>query len=277
MICRYFKEGKKLDVAGLNEITVLIDRSETELSEVALNSWWPGLDGPPHKHEQKEQIFFVISGQGSVKIGDEVFPAKPGDLFYVPANVIHQTINQGKAPLDYLLFNAFLDSDKEGHASFAEHVEHMKATRKLQAQTQRADAGSSQPLVSSKAKGKCLRGASALKLNASSPVSQVLLLDRAETQRCEAALVSWSAGKGTALETDGAREQTLFVLAGTGSLTVGGETKPVKHGDVVFVSRGARCAAQAGPEGLTCLSLNTILSRGKSKSGQTPGPIPASW
>jgi quercetin dioxygenase-like cupin family protein len=265
MICRYFKEGQQLDVAGLNQITVLIDRSETELSEVALNCWWPGLDGPPHKHEQKEQLFYVVAGQGSVKIGDDVFPAKPGDLFYVPANVIHQTINQGKVSLDYLLFNAFLNSDKEGHASFADHVEHMKATRKLQAQTQRADAGSGRPVVSSKAKGKCLRGASALKLGNSSPVSRALLLDRAKTQRCEAALVSWAAGKGAALETDGAGEQTLFVVAGTGSLTVGGETKPVKQGNVVFVSKNAQCAAQAGPEGLTCLALNTILSRGKAK------------
>jgi quercetin dioxygenase-like cupin family protein len=66
MICKYYRDGIKLNVADLNEITVLIDRSETELTEVALNSWWPGLDGPPHRHEQKEQIFYVISGRGTV-------------------------------------------------------------------------------------------------------------------------------------------------------------------------------------------------------------------
>ncbi len=259
MICRYFKDGVKLDVAGLNKITVLIDRSETERSEVGLNSWWPGLDGPPHKHERKEQLFFITSGLGSVKIGEELFIAQPGDLFYVPANVIHQTINRGKAPLDYLLFNAFLDSDKEGHASFAEHVEHMMATRKRQAETQRADAGSNQPLESSNARGKCLQSGSALKADDSSPLAKKLLLSSAETQSCEAAVVSWAPGKSAPLEMDGAREHTLFVMTGTGSLTVGKETKPVKPGDVVFISKATSGAGQAGADGLTCLSRKSTV------------------
>jgi hypothetical protein len=33
MIKRNYQQGEKLDVAGLNEITVLVDRSETELTE----------------------------------------------------------------------------------------------------------------------------------------------------------------------------------------------------------------------------------------------------
>ena len=68
-----FKEGEKLDVAGLNEIIVLLDRSETEKTEVALNIWPPNLDGPPHKHDEKEQIFYFTSGKGIVKIGKDSF------------------------------------------------------------------------------------------------------------------------------------------------------------------------------------------------------------
>jgi quercetin dioxygenase-like cupin family protein len=266
MICRYFKEGAKLDVAGLNEITVLIDRSETELTEVALNSWWPGLDGPPHKHEQKEQLFFVVSGEGRVKIGDEVWPAHPGDLFYVPANVVHQTINQGNDPLEYLLFNAFLNADKEGHASFAEHVDKMKATRKLQAETQRADAGAGKTLVTSKAKGKHINSIPGLKRKGASSSSKAILLDRADTQRAEAVLVNLSSKAKSAPEVHDDKEQTLFVLGGTGSITTNGETKPVKHGHVVFVPRNIPWTAQAGEDGLTCLSLNIVKGDGKVPS-----------
>ena len=64
MINRYFKEGEKLDVAGLNQIIVLLDRSETVKTEIALNIWPPNLDGPPHKHDEKEQIFYFTSGKG---------------------------------------------------------------------------------------------------------------------------------------------------------------------------------------------------------------------
>ena len=73
MINRYYKDGQKLDVAGLNEITVLLDRSETELSEVGWNCWRPKLDGPPHKHNDKDQIFYITDGIGQIKLGDKVF------------------------------------------------------------------------------------------------------------------------------------------------------------------------------------------------------------
>ena len=47
MLHRFYKEGEQLDVAGLNLITVLIDRSETEITEVALNEWRAGLELQP--------------------------------------------------------------------------------------------------------------------------------------------------------------------------------------------------------------------------------------
>ena len=133
MICRFFEDGQKLNVADLNEITVLVDRSETALTEVALNQWPSQLKGPPHLHEKKEQMFFIVSGAGLVRVGDQTFEVKPNDLVYVPAAAKHQTIATSAEPLRYLLFNAFADSDKEGHASFAEHVEKVKNTRKEQA------------------------------------------------------------------------------------------------------------------------------------------------
>ncbi|NMB83221.1 MAG: cupin domain-containing protein, partial [Ignavibacteria bacterium] len=91
MIKRYYNEGQKLDVAGLNEITVLIDRSETELTEVGWNCWTPNQDGPPHKHNDKTQLFYVTNGVGKIHLGNDVFDAAPGDLAYVPAGLVHQT------------------------------------------------------------------------------------------------------------------------------------------------------------------------------------------
>lgn len=257
MICRFYQQGQKLDVAGLNEITVLIDRSETERTEVALNSWRPGLDGPPHKHEQKEQIFFILNGCGTVKIGSDLFEAAPGDLFYVPANVVHQTINKGGEALEYLLFNAFLEPDKEGHASFAEHVSKVKETRKLQAETQHADAGSPQPHVPSQSRGR------RMKTDAGSnrfECSRAALLERSETQRCEAILTCWRGNQKSELKRSGDTEETLFVVAGSGLIGVGNEAASASRGDVVFVPRKVGCVVTASSEGLKCLSLNAIVS-----------------
>jgi mannose-6-phosphate isomerase-like protein (cupin superfamily) len=257
MIYRNCQTGQKLDVAGLNEITVIIDRSETERTEVAVNSWRPGLDGPPHKHERKEQIFFILNGTGNVKIGSAVFGGKPGDLFYIPANVIHQTVNTGKEPFEYLLFNAFLDPDKEGHASFAEHVEKVKGTRKLQAETQHSNAGLNQPEISSHAKGMhvAVNGADRKQPG----FSLIKLLTRNETQRCEAILVFSPPDKKNVIECSGDTERTLFVVAGSGFITVDKEVISVKPGDVVYVPRKSSCVVKTNFEELKCLSLNTII------------------
>lgn len=259
MICRYYKNGTELDVAGLNQITVLIDRSETELTEVALNSWWPGLDGPPHLHEQKEQIFYVVAGQGTVKIGEGTFDANPGDFFYIPAGVIHQTINHGRESLAYLLFNAFLNKDKEGHASFAEHIEKVKATRKLQARTQRAEATTGAVPATSRRKGKCVP--SILRPPGTEPAarSTLSLLPRAEAQRCEASRIDCPPRQPYPPQMFGNKERTLFVLTGTGLVTVGAETEPVKPGDVIFVPRRAPHVLGADSVAVTCLALDTIL------------------
>jgi len=263
MICRYFEEGEKLDVAGLNIVTVLIDRSETELTEVALNEWRTGLNGPPHRHGQKEQIFFVVSGAGEITVGDETFDGNPQDLFYVPSGVTHQTNSTGEEPLRYLLFNAFTNFEKEGHASFAEHIAKVKETRRKQADTQQADVASAGEGAAQKKKGKYVKGISGGKRSDSSYGSTTLLLDRSETQRCEATVVSLSAENKQASATHEDQEQTWFVLSGAGAVTVGDETEQVKEGNVLFVPRNTQHFAEAGPEGLNYLCLATLVTEEK--------------
>jgi len=63
-------------------------------------------------------------------------------MVYVPPKVVHQTIVTGSEPLSYLLFNAFLDASKEGHASFADHIQKVKSIRKEQASLAGACPGS---------------------------------------------------------------------------------------------------------------------------------------
>jgi quercetin dioxygenase-like cupin family protein len=259
MIFRDSHTGDKLDVAGLNEITVIVDRSETKLSESAINRWTPGLLGPPHKHEQKEQIFFIIGGEGEVKIGNEVFPARPGDLLFVPANVVHQTINRGKNTLDYFLFNAFLSEDKEGHASFAEHVNAMKGTRLAQANAQSADVASGKPLASSNVKGRYFKNVTSIKIEPSSGLSQSIILPRQQTQRSEAALLHLPANGNVSFETDAAHEHTVFVLSGSGTFSSKEAAKEVNRGEIIFMAANSRLKIQTGPADLTCLVLSSVI------------------
>jgi mannose-6-phosphate isomerase-like protein (cupin superfamily) len=272
MIHRRYDQGERLDVAGLNEITVLIDRSLTARTEVGLNSWVPGQDGPPHRHEAKEQIFFVTAGTGTVRIGAETFRVQPRDFIYVPAGVEHQTIAAGPGPLQYLLFNAFLDENKEGHATFAEHIAAVKHIRRAQADSQDAAAAAGGDAAASSAplrRGKYIRDIFGVKMYDFGSNTAHLLLDRAEAARCEATIVSWPAGSKGAMVSHKEKEQTFFVLDGSGEVTVDDETRPVTVGDVVFVPWKTPHTTEAGTAGpLVYLCLNAIVTEEREASFQ---------
>ncbi len=51
---------------------------------------------PGHIHTECEEVIFILSGKGEIKIGQEVFPMKPGDAIYLPTGVEHLIRNTGK-------------------------------------------------------------------------------------------------------------------------------------------------------------------------------------
>lgn len=259
MINRHYKEGEKLNVADLNEITVLIDRSETELTEVALNIWPAELNGPPHQHGQKEQIFLITAGSGTIKVGEQSFDVKTGDLVYVPAGTTHQTVNPGPAPLEYLLFNAFSDSGKEGHATFAEHIEKVKQTRKKQAESQNAEVDTAVSNNKSEKKGKFISSSDYKSMKTEKKLPAILL-NRTETGRCEVELQSLNKD-GSQSKACQDKEQTLFVLSGTADINIEGTTESFEKNYVVFIPRSAEYTLKATGEELALLSFGTIIEK----------------
>ncbi len=266
MICRHYTQGQRLDVAGLNEITVLVDRSETQLTEVGLNTWRKGLEGPPHSHEAKEQVFYVTAGLGEVVVGNARYSVKPGNLVYVPPRVVHQTIVTANEPLSYLLFNAFLNASKEGHASFADHIQKVKAVRKQQAESQQATVAGAAPGGVTNQSGKHVPDIRQGKVFDFGSNTSGLILERTETARCEVTLVTWRKGIKGAMVSHLEKEQTFFVLSGRGKISVGDETCDVGVGDVVFVPWQAPHTTEAGGEDLIYLCLNTHVVETKEET-----------
>jgi quercetin dioxygenase-like cupin family protein len=266
MLHRYYKDGQKLDVAGLNQITVLIDRSETELTEVGLNEWRPKLDGPPHKHDDKDQIFYISSGEGLVKVGKDKHRVTKGCLIYVPAGLIHQTITTSDEPLCYILFNIFNNPEKEGHASFADHIEKVKHIRKQQAESGKAEIFIEESQAINAKKSRFFKNVTEGKKYEFGANATILLLDRTETNRSEFVLVEWPAGNKGAMVAHQEKEQTFFVLEGNGSVTIGAETEAVKPGDIIFVPRNIAHTAEAGDDTLKYLCLNSMITKSQDKS-----------
>jgi len=60
---------------------------------------------PLHNHHVNEEMFFVIEGEGEVRIGEKVYPIGKGDIIACPPGgpeTAHQIINTGDVELKYL-------------------------------------------------------------------------------------------------------------------------------------------------------------------------------
>jgi len=69
---------------------------------------------PFHCHHVNEEMFFVLEGQGIVRIGDREYPLRKGDLIAAPAGgreTAHQIVNTSDAELRYLAISSMLPAD----------------------------------------------------------------------------------------------------------------------------------------------------------------------
>lgn len=66
----------------------------------------PGFPGPPaHVHRQLHDMFYVLEGILTVRLGDEHREVPAGTFICVPPGVVHTFSNLGSTPVRFLNFN----------------------------------------------------------------------------------------------------------------------------------------------------------------------------
>ncbi len=60
-----------------------------------LNSFEPGQEHAPHKHEGQDKLYVVLQGTGDVRIGDAEELLTAGDAAFAPSGVLHGIRNSG--------------------------------------------------------------------------------------------------------------------------------------------------------------------------------------
>ncbi len=67
----------------------------------------PGKSGCPfHNHHVEDEVFIILEGEGTYRIGNERHPVKAGDILGAPAGgpeTAHQLINSGSVTLRYIV------------------------------------------------------------------------------------------------------------------------------------------------------------------------------
>lgn len=62
---------------------------------------------PPHVHDHEEQLYYVIEGEGIIRMDDREFALRPGTAVMIAPGVVHGVTNPNDKPLRYLDF--FID------------------------------------------------------------------------------------------------------------------------------------------------------------------------
>src|SRR5687768_15579569 len=88
---------------------LIIDRAESSFSEVFMVLIKPDEAPLYHKHDDTEQVFYIIEGTGVLTVGEqrEQFAVKPGDVVRIPLSTLHSIKADSKQTLKYLCVDCF--------------------------------------------------------------------------------------------------------------------------------------------------------------------------
>lgn len=256
LIQHHFMDGDQLNVEDLNVITVLVDRSQACLTEIGWNSWRAGLEGPPHSHSEKDQIFYITDGRGRIVFGEETFDVSPGDLVYVPMGRRHQTVVEGAESLSYVLYNFFRDASKEGHSTFADHIDKVKHERKAQASAGWGEGTGNSPPA--RTKPNCFRDLPGLGRSLGAG-EETEVTGRADTLRCSVRIIRSRVHVAFEGNNSPTVERALFVIGGTGRIQAGTAERIFGQGDLLFIPPATEFTLQGDEEDLVLLDIATHL------------------
>src|SRR5438105_1003344 len=89
---------------------LIIDRAEAQTSEVFVVRLEPGEAPPLPQHNDTEQIFYILEGEGTLRIGakQEEHPVRAGDVVRIPPRTLHAIECDSTTPLVYLAVDCFV-------------------------------------------------------------------------------------------------------------------------------------------------------------------------
>lgn len=61
---------------------------------------YPHCRAKGHSHDDLEEIYYIIKGNGKMIIDKDEFDANPGDAFYIDFGLFHSTINTSNIPME---------------------------------------------------------------------------------------------------------------------------------------------------------------------------------
>ena len=106
----------------LNDL--VIDRKDCAQSEVIMVTVEPGKAVHLHKHDDMEQVFIVVEGEGVLTIGarKRQYAIMPSTVVRIPPGTLHTIRSKGRKTVRYICVDCFLWPKKERERTWEKHV-----------------------------------------------------------------------------------------------------------------------------------------------------------
>lgn len=85
-------------------VRVMVSSRETAGRYTICEVEIPGPGGPPlHTHQYEDGFFYVLDGEFTFEVGDEIRTAPPGTSLFIPRQTAYSFENRGTAPGRFLV------------------------------------------------------------------------------------------------------------------------------------------------------------------------------
>lgn len=106
MLIRRIEEvaGRPMEMDGARDVTMrLLLGREDGVPNFSMRHFTvePGGHTPRHQHNYEHEIL-VLSGSGRVEVDGTHHEIQAGDVVFVPPNLVHQFVNEGREPFRFI-------------------------------------------------------------------------------------------------------------------------------------------------------------------------------
>lgn len=109
-IREYKKQAKLIRDNETYKVYDLYALKDLNLSLTELN---PGKETKGHSHEEADEVYVFIDGEGRIEFGEKKIPVKGGDVVPIPGGKFHKVFNKGKSILSFWsIFEKYEGRDK---------------------------------------------------------------------------------------------------------------------------------------------------------------------
>jgi mannose-6-phosphate isomerase-like protein (cupin superfamily) len=85
-----------------NDVYTVADVSVLEHLNVSLTVLHPGKETGGHSHGEADEVYSFVEGSGEMKVGDDRFQVKKGDIVLIPRGAFHKVFNAGGGDLKFV-------------------------------------------------------------------------------------------------------------------------------------------------------------------------------